>query len=272
MTILDKIVEHKRKEVAERKKVHSIHDFEEVLLFQRDTLSLVTALSDKNDLGIISEFKRHSPSKGAINPSVTVEEVTTGYASAGAVGLSVLTDERFFKGMREDLIKARACNQQVPILRKDFIIDEYQIFEARAMGADLILLIAECLSANQVAHLSKCAKSLGLEVLIEVHSKDQLAKLVPEIDIVGVNNRNLKTFEVSTQTSIDLFHEIPDDFVKISESGINDPNIIVDLRRQGYQGFLIGEYFMKSEHPPQQLAEFIDRVKYLEDLLMNAIA
>lgn len=272
MTILEKIVAHKHKEVAANKSKSTIQDFEKSPLFIKNTQSLKLALSNPKDIGIISEFKRHSPSKGDINPTATVKEVTTGYVASGAAGLSVLTDEAFFKGTREDLIQARSYNQTTPILRKDFIIDEYQLFEARAMGADVILLIAECLEANEVAQLTKRAKSLDLEVLMEVHSKEQLEKLVPEIDIVGVNNRNLKTFEVSTQTSIELFHDIPDEFVKISESGINDPNIIFDLRRQGYQGFLIGEYFMKSENPPQQLAVFIDRVKYLEDLLMNAIA
>lgn len=272
MTILDKIVAHKRHEVEERMKVFSVMDFQQIPLYHRPTLSLAERLRNPDSIGIIAEFKRHSPSKGDINPKATVKEVTTGYAANGAVGLSVLTDEKFFKGTGQDIMLARGYNKQTPILRKDFIVDAYQIYEARAMGADVILLIAECLTAEEVQLFAKCAKSLQLEVLIEVHSADQLEKLVPEIDIVGVNNRNLKTFEVDTQTSIDLYHKIPDEFVKISESGISDPNEIYHLRRQGFQGFLIGEYFMKAEHPPQKLAEFLERVNYLEDLLNNAIA
>lgn len=272
MTILDKIVNRKKQEVAANRAKFSIEDFKKRPLFSRPTISLAERLKRKDDIGIIAEFKRHSPSKGDINPTATVQEVTTGYAANGAMGLSVLTDESFFKGNAQDVLAARQHNPTMPILRKDFMIDPYQIYEARSLGADVILLIAECLTAQKVAELAKCAKSLDLEVLIEVHSAEQLEKLVPEIDIVGVNNRNLKTFEVSTQTSIDLFHAIPDHFVKISESGINDPNVIVELRRQGYQGFLIGEYFMRAEQPPKRLAAFLDRVLYLEDLLNNAIA
>ncbi|MEL6944560.1 MAG: indole-3-glycerol phosphate synthase TrpC [Bacteroidota bacterium] len=191
--------------------------------------------------------------------------------AAGASALSVLTDTPFFKGTQDDLMQARGYNA-CPILRKDFIVDEYQIYEAKTLGADVILLIAECLTATEVKQFSECAKKLGLEVLMEVHSAEQLEKLVPTIDVVGINNRNLKTFEVDIQTSIDLYHAIPDDFLKISESGISDPNIIVELRKVGFDGFLIGEYFMRAEHPPERLAEFVKRVYYLEDLLNNAIA
>ncbi len=271
MTILDKIVANKKRVNAYRRDSIPVDILEQSPLFNRQTLSFKAALQDMQSAGIISEFKRHSPSKGDININAEVSEVTTGYAKAGASALSVLTDLQFFKGSNDDLTEARSLNQ-IPILRKDFIVDEYQIIEAKAIGADVILLIAECLEAAQVAQFAKTAKQLGLEVLLEIHSESQLPKITPDIDVVGVNNRNLKDFTVSIQTSIDLFHEIPDECVKISESGISDPNVIVELRRVGFQGFLIGEHFMKSENPAEQCAEFIERVKYLEDLYQNAIA
>ena len=271
MTILDKIVAQKKIEIAKSKEKYSIEDFECSPLFQRSTHSLRAALKDDSKLGIISEFKRHSPSQGDIHAHADLKAVTQGYVAGGASALSVLTDTPFFKGTKEDLMQARGYNT-CPILRKDFMVDEYQIFEAKSMGADVILLIAECLEAKEVAQLAKRAKDLGLEVLMEVHSAEQLEKLVPEIDVVGINNRNLKTFEVSIQTSIELYDTIPDDFLKISESGISDPNVIYDLRKVGFHGFLIGEYFMRAEHPHQRLKEFVERVFALEDLLNNAIA
>jgi indole-3-glycerol phosphate synthase len=221
--------------------------------------------------GIIAEFKRKSPSKGDINPYAKVEEVTIGYMQAGASGLSVLTDTHFFGGKNEDLTEARKFNF-CPILRKDFIIDEYQLYEARAIGADVILLIAECLDRGRLKDLAQKAKELGLEVLMEVHSEDQLVKANEYVDIIGVNNRNLHDFSVSIQTSIDLFPVIPNDFVKISESGISDPNVIVQLKKVGFEGFLIGEYFMKDDEPHKKCQEFIDRVNDMEATLKYGIA
>jgi indole-3-glycerol phosphate synthase len=271
MNILDKIVARKRVEVDAAKQQRSIQQLEQLPHFERTTYSLSTALADKNDLGIIAEFKRHSPSQGDINIHADVATVTQGYAQYGAAALSVLTDSDFFKGSIKDVQTARAHNS-IPVLRKEFIVDEYQIFEAKGIGADVILLIAECLTAQEVATFAKRSKSLGLDVLMEIHSGEQLQKLTPNIDVVGVNNRNLKTFEVDTQTSIELYHQIPDDFLRISESGINDPNTIYDLRRQGFDGFLIGEYFMRAEQPHLRFQEFVQRVRYIEDLLNNAIA
>ncbi|MEM1325551.1 MAG: indole-3-glycerol phosphate synthase TrpC [Bacteroidota bacterium] len=271
MNILDKIVARKKVEVQAAREKCSLSDLEQSTHFQRDTYSLKARLANKEDLGIIAEFKRHSPSQGDINIDAQVATVTQGYAEYGAVALSVLTDTDFFKGQIEDVRIARAHNQ-IPVLRKEFIVDEYQIFEAKSIGADVILLIAECLTAAEIAAFSKRAQSLGLEVLLEVHSGDQLQKLTPDITVVGVNNRNLKTFKVDTQTSIELYHQIPDDFLCISESGINDPNTIYDLRRQGFDGFLIGEYFMRAEQPHLRFEEFVQRVRYIEDLLNNAIA
>ena len=257
MNILDKIVAYKKIEVSEHKKSTSIKALEQSIYFKNDCHSMKEFLLRPDKSGIIAEFKRHSPSKGDINTHSTVLNVTTGYVKAGVSGLSVLTDQRFFKGQSEDLTNARNFNE-VPILRKDFIIDEYQILEAKSIGADVILLIAECLSKPRVAELSAFAKSLGLEVLMEVHAEKELSKLTQHIDIVGVNNRDLTTFKVSTETSVRLFDIIPNDFIKISESGISKPETISKLKAVGFQGFLIGEAFMKTENPALACEEFID--------------
>lgn len=271
MTILDEIIAHKHKEVATRKELFPVKLLEQRLYFSTPVVSLRKYLLRPDKCGIIAEFKRRSPSKGDINPHASVEQVTIGYMQAGASALSILTDERFFGGKNEDLTEARKFNF-CPILRKDFIVDEYQIIEARSIGADAILLIAECLDKKRLKELAQHAKSLGLEVLMEVHSREELDKLNEYVDMVGVNNRNLKDFKVDIQTSIALSEAIPDSVVKISESGINDPNVIIHLKEQGYRGFLIGEYFMASAEPHLRCREFIQRVKYLEDLLKNAIA
>jgi indole-3-glycerol phosphate synthase len=271
MTILDKIVAHKQKEVAELKERYPIKLLEESIYFSTPTVSMKEYLLRPDKSGVIAEFKRRSPSKGDINPYVSVEQVTIGYMQAGASGLSVLTDREFFGGKNEDLTEARKYNF-CPILRKDFIVDEYQIFEARSIGADVILLIAACLETDELKKLAARAKSLGLEVLMEIHSKEELSKFNEHVDIVGVNNRNLKDFSVSIATSINLFDDLPKEVVKISESGINDPNAIVKLKKVGYQGFLIGEYFMKTADPAKTCREFIKRIKYIEDTYKNAIA
>ena len=271
MTILDKIVQHKIEEVAARKKKIAEQALKDQELFGRATYSFKDFLQNPTKSGIIAEFKRRSPSKGDINPEVTVEQVTTGYVAAGASGLSVLTDTHYFGGTTQDLITARKLNE-IPILRKDFIIDPYQITEARAMGADVILLIAECLEATQLKELAAKAKELNLSVLMEIHSAEQLEKLCDEVDVVGVNNRNLKDFTVSLTTSLELADLIPDNVVKISESGISDPNAIVKLKQVGFEGFLIGEYFMKSADPGATCKKFIERIKYIEDTYNNAIA
>ena len=260
MDILEKIVAHKKKEVAERKSLFPTDLLERSIYFDTPVVSLSEYLTRRGKSGIIAEFKRQSPSKGIINAYAKVEEVSIGYMQAGASALSVLTDEKFFGGKNGDLTEARKFNF-CPILRKEFIIDEYQIIEAKSIGADAILLIAECLTKTEVNQLAKFAKGLGLEILMEVHSADQLDKVCPELDIIGVNNRDLKTFEVSIQNSINLFDQIPNDFVRISESGISDPGSIVELKQVGYQGFLIGENFMKSANPAQACAAFIKEVE-----------
>jgi indole-3-glycerol phosphate synthase len=260
MTILDKIIADKFKEVSLKKSIVPVSILERSTLFDRETSSL-SAVLRKSDTGIIAEFKRRSPSKAVINQSASVYDVATGYEKAGVCGMSVLTDGKYFGGSLDDVLLARA-SVQLPILRKEFIIDEYQIVEAKSYGADVILLIAAVLTRDQIKKLSETAKSLGLDVLLEVHNLEELQKsIMPSLDMLGVNNRNLKTFEVSTDISKELSTHIPDDFVKISESGISSIEAIKDLQPYGYQGFLIGENFMKTEHPGQSALVFIRKLK-----------
>lgn len=258
MNILDTIVSQKRIEVAARKKATSISALEQANFFTRKTLSLCHFLNDATRTGIIAEFKRKSPSKGMINGNATVEDVTAAYAK-DASGISVLTDFEFFGGSPEDLHKARF--NQVPILRKDFMIDPYQVYEAKAMGADVILLIAACLSPTEVNELGACAKGLGLEVLLEIHNDEELGHISDMVDMVGVNNRNLKTFEVNINTSLELIQRIPADKPAIAESGISNVETIITLRNAGFTGFLIGENFMKESQPSIAFADFVHQLK-----------
>jgi len=256
MNILNKIIEYKRPKLMEQKELIPIKLLEKSIYFETPVVSMKEYLNREGASGVIAEFKRKSPSKGDINKYACVEDVTLGYMQAGASALSVLTDTEYFGGKNEDLTIARKYNY-CPILRKDFIFDEYQIFEAKSIGSDVILLIAEVLSEKEITHLSGVAKSLGLEVLMEIHSKDQLHKLNDNIDIIGVNNRNLKTFEVSIENSKSLSEFLPSDLIRISESGINKPEDIKELKNYGYKGFLIGERFMKTPRPQQACKTFI---------------
>ncbi|PTX63443.1 indole-3-glycerol phosphate synthase [Kordia periserrulae] len=256
MTILDKIIADKYKEVSLKKSIVPMSFLERSALFGRETSSLSAALR-ASDTGIIAEFKRRSPSKAVINQSASMYDVASGYEKAGVCGMSVLTDGTYFGGSLDDVLLARA-SVQMPILRKEFIIDEYQIIEAKSYGADVILLIAAVLTREEIKTFSETAKSLGLDVLLEVHNLEELQKsIMPSLDMLGVNNRNLKTFEVSTDISKELSVHIPDDFVKVSESGISSVEAIKDLRPYGYQGFLIGENFMKTDNPGNSALEFI---------------
>ncbi|AXG70102.1 indole-3-glycerol phosphate synthase [Kordia sp. SMS9] len=256
MTILDKIIADKYKEVSLKKSIVPVSQLERSALFDRETSSLAKALQ-KSETGIIAEFKRRSPSKSVINQSASVQDVAFGYENAGVCGMSVLTDGKYFGGSLDDVLLARA-SAQLPILRKEFIVDEYQIIEAKSYGADVILLIAAVLSREEIKTFSETAKSLGLDVLLEVHNLEELQKsIMPSLDMLGVNNRNLKTFEVSTNISKELSTHIPNDFVKVSESGISSVAAIKDLQPFGYQGFLIGENFMKTEHPGESALGFI---------------
>ena len=259
MNILDKIVADKRIEVNYRKQLIPVKQLEASVLFSRNTVSLAKNLRE-SETGIIAEHKRRSPSKSVINQTSSVWDVAKGYEAAGACGMSVLTDGKYFGGSLDDLLTARA-SVQMPLLRKEFIIDEYQLLEAKAYGADVCLLIAACLTRNEIEHLSKFAKSLGLDVLLEVHNLEELEKsLMPSLDMLGVNNRNLKTFEVSLETSKSLSEKIPNEFVKVSESGISSVEAIKELKPFGYQGFLIGENFMKTEDPAKSAIEFIEKL------------
>jgi len=256
MTILDRIVADKRIEVEHAQQLHPIAELEQSSFFNRECFSLKNTILLPGASGIISEFKRQSPSKGVINGTVKVEDVTFGYQKAGASAISILTDSKYFGGTTADLIAART-NLTIPVLRKDFTISEYQIIEAKAIGADLILLIAASLEKEEILRFAQLAKSLGLEVLFEVHSEEELDKVNPYIDFVGVNNRNLKTFDVDINISKKLSSIIPNDFIKVSESGISNPASIKDLKSHGYSGFLIGENFMKTNNPQNELANFI---------------
>ena len=260
MTILDEINQNKRKEIEEAKQKICIEDLKMSPFFKRECNSLKAALTAEGSSGIIAEFKTSSPSKGIINDQAEVVEVTSAYSAAGASGLSVLTDSDYFGGSFENLAKARFANPQTPILRKDFMLDEYQVYEAKAHGADLILLIAASLSKVEMQNLTEVAKSLGMEVLVEVHSEEEIEKLNPMVDLVGVNNRNLKTFEVDIETSVKLSKVLPDNFVKISESGISTIENINYLKEFGFKGFLMGENFMKEENPGQACKEFINQL------------
>lgn len=256
MNILDQIVRDKRKEVDLRRSIIPTSQLEQSVLFERNTVSLTERLKNSTS-GIIAEHKRRSPSKSMINQNLNVYDVAQGYEAAGVCGMSVLTDGKYFGGSLDDLVLARA-SCRLPLLRKEFVIHPYQILEAKAYGADVILLIASILNTVEIKKLSELAKSLNLEVLLEIHNEEELHKSVmPSLDLIGVNNRNLKTFEVSLETSKQLSALIPDDFVKISESGISSVDAIKELQPHGYQGFLIGENFMKTDNAGESAKSFI---------------
>jgi len=258
MNILEKIVVYKKEEVKNQKSKVSIDKLESYPAFSKESLSLRKFLMDESRTGIIAEFKRKSPSKGNINCNADVVKVTSGYAK-DASGLSVLTDENFFGGSPNDLMQARV--NTIPILRKDFMIDGYQFYEAKAIGADVILLIAACLTTKQTGEFAKLAKKLGLEVLLEIHSKEELEHVCDEVDFIGVNNRNLKTFEVDITTSLNLISKIPKDKLAITESGISNVDTIITLKKAGFKGFLIGENFMKQTDPSIAFAGFVKELK-----------
>ncbi|MBS9525131.1 indole-3-glycerol phosphate synthase TrpC [Litoribacter ruber] len=263
MNILDKIISHKIKEVEERKSLVPVKFLEQSIFFPNQVVSMKKYVCNPEKTGIIAEFKRKSPSKGIINDSAKVEATSIGYMQAGASGLSILTDTEFFGGKNDDLTMARKFNF-CPILRKDFVIDEYQLVEAKAIGADCVLLIAAALEPNRLKSLAATAKSLGLEVLMEVHDAEELERSIcDDLDLVGVNNRSLKTFEVSVENSLSLVDVIPDKFVKISESGISDPEVMLQLKKAGFDGFLIGENFMKASNPQEAAYQFMKQYRRL---------
>lgn len=262
MNILEQIVAFKKQEIAKIKAEVSLEKLVKSPAFKRTPLSLKESLIEKGSTGIIAEFKRQSPSKGIINATSTIQEVTEGYLNANVAAQSILTDTRYFGGTMVDLMTARTLNSVRPILRKDFVVDAFQIVEAKAIGSDAVLLIAACLTKEELKNYGKLATELGLSVLYEVHSQEELDK-ISDLDgkIIGINNRNLKTFEVDLEHSIALAAQIPDSCVKVSESGISDPRIISGLKEYGFQGFLIGENFMKTDNPGRACRQFIDQIR-----------
>ncbi len=263
MNILEQIIADKQAEVADRKSLVPVKLLEQSIFFDSKVVSMKKYVTHPEKTGIIAEFKRKSPSKGVINSAAKIEKVSIGYMQAGASALSILTDSKYFGGNTDDLKAARHFNF-CPILRKDFIVDEYQLVESKSIGADCILLIAAALSPSKLKSLADFAKSLGLEVLMEVHDGEEMERsLCDSLDLVGVNNRNLKTFEVSLDTSLTLVNQIPNQFMKISESGISDPKTLIELKSAGFDGFLIGENFMKSARPEQAAYNFVKEYKKL---------
>lgn len=262
MNILDEIIRYKAIEVAERKALRSTKQLEQSEHVYHPVISLKASVSRPGATGIIAEFKRKSPSKGVINATAPVEQTTQGYREAGASAVSVLTDAPYFGGSSDDLIAVRSVNN-IPILRKDFIVDEYQILEARAMGADAILLIAAALPPKKIRQLAAFAQSINLEVLLEVHTEQELESSTAVVDLIGVNNRDLKTFTTDLAISKRLAPRIPKEIVRVSESGIEDPNTILELRNYGYQGFLMGQNFMQHEKPEEACRQFITALRNL---------
>ena len=257
--ILATIVAHKFKEVAARKNEISITQLEAMPLFSKQALSLKANLLKQDSTGIIAEFKRKSPSKGIINDKASVKEVTAAYHAYGAAGISVLTDTEFFGGSLDDL--SITIQNEIPVLRKEFIIDEFQIIEAKAYGASVILLIASCLTPTEIELLAGTAKELGMEVLLELHDESELEYICDEVDFVGINNRSLKSFEVNIEHSLKLRGQLPKDKLSIAESGIYDIETFNLLKKEGFDGFLMGEYFMKQTNPAKAFEEFSAQIK-----------
>jgi indole-3-glycerol phosphate synthase len=260
MNILDTIVAHKRNEVGHKKEIYPIKFLEQSIFFETQTVSLQKYIERSDLQGIIAEFKRMSPSKGMINQYAKPEKVCIDYMRAGASALSVLTDSKFFGGSNEDLTIARKYNY-CPILRKDFIIDSYQIYEAKSIGADAILLIADILSESEMKSFYTTAQSLGLEVLFEVHSAESITKLPADALIVGVNSRNLESFDVNLEHSIRMKEKLPVGICAVAESGISSPKDYLLFKKAGFSGFLIGERFMREANPGKALSGFISTIK-----------
>lgn len=259
MNILDTIVAHKKGEVAARKAKMSLTDLESRAAFSIPVRPLSEALLNEGSTGIIAEFKRKSPSKGFIKENADVNEITAAYTKFGAACLSVLTDINFFGGSDEDLVQAR--RNDIPILRKDFIVDEYQVAEAKSIGADVILLIAACLTPAEVKHLAEFAGSLGLQTILELHAEEELEHICEATKIVGINNRDLKTFNVDIDRSLRMAEKLPADKIKIAESGIDKIEDILLFKENGFKGFLIGEYFMKQPDTPAAFEAFVQKLR-----------
>jgi len=257
--ILDKIIANKRIEVERQKKQYSIKDMMRIIIDSVEKPKSFKEALTQSPTGIIAEFKRRSPSRDWIFKDAKIEDVIPPYSKNGASAISVLTDMDFFGGKLDDLKMARNLTD-TPLLRKDFMIDEYQLYQAALNGASAILLIASALTIAETKHLATEAKKLGLDVLLEIHNEQETGHINDKVDVVGVNNRNLGTFVTDVQISFDLVDKIPDEFVKISESGISDPQTVIDLQQAGYRGFLMGENFMKTSDPGKALDDFIKQL------------
>lgn len=263
--ILKEIVTHKKTEIARQKEILSFSALLDESAAPRSFRSMRKAL-ENSESGIIAEFKRRSPSKGWISQNATIETILPAYEKAGASAISVLTNEKYFGGSLRDLRCARQ-HTVLPILRKEFIIDSYQLLQARIVGADAVLLIAACLDIRQCEELAAYAHELGLEVLLEVHCEEEMRYLNNHIDMLGINNRNLGTFVTDVQNSFRLARQIKEHAAAssrppllISESGISHPETVALLRKEDFRGFLIGETFMKTPDPGATLADFIRHI------------
>lgn len=258
---LNTIVLSKIKEVERKEKETSIDILEQLAVEAAPSVSLVKSLLDSSKSGIIAEFKRKSPSKGFINEHAEIQDVISKYAYNQASAASILTDEIYFGGSVEDLYSARALNPNLALLRKDFIIDPYQVIEARAIGADAILLIATILDKEEVISFTELAHALDMEVILEIHDKEELNKYHESVDIIGINNRDLKNFTTNIHNSIHLISQLPQGKICISESGINSPEEARLLINRGFKGLLIGELFMQSNDPGNAFASFVQELK-----------
>jgi indole-3-glycerol phosphate synthase len=257
--ILERIVERTRATVQIRKGLMPPAVLERYPFFNRQPLAISDRLKAGMGNGIIAEFKRQSPSKGVINAAADPVEVATAYARYGASAISVLTDEPFFGGSMDDLMRVREA-VDIPVLRKDFIIDEYQVLEAKAIGADLVLLIAACLSSAEVKQLAAFARNLGLEVLLELHDSEELGHICENVNLVGINNRSLKTFDVDLQRSLDMAARIPGSYLKVAESGIHNIDQVKLFQSNGFSAFLMGEHFMKEADPGEAFRRFASQL------------
>lgn len=256
--ILKKIIHRKLQEIEERSAQLSLQQLMDALPTASSPRGFVQSIRDRIDAGqaaVIAEIKKASPSKGVLRTDFRPADIARSYAANGAACLSVLTDEDFFQGGDEYLRQARAACE-LPVIRKDFIIDPYQVYEARVMGADCILLIAACLDDTQLQILNDLAQQLGMDVLVEVHDQDELARsLLLGNSLVGINNRNLRTFEVDLQTTLEMLDLIGDDRIVVTESGIHTPHDVALMRRHEVHAFLVGEAFMRADDPGAKLAE-----------------
>lgn len=255
MNILEKITSHKKKEVALAKSRVSLKQLEYYRHYNEKVPSFCQSILKEQSTGIIAEFKRKSPSKGDIKANAKIVDIIPGYEKAGVAGISILTDQTFFGGCNDDL--TIGCDLvKLPVIRKEFIIDPYQVYEAKAIGASAILLIGAILDKSTALELAALANSLGMEVLFEIHHEDELKLLNSYVQMVGINNRNLKTFQVDLDQSIRLATALPKSMIPIAESGISSPDEYFKLKNAGFKGFLMGEYFMKQQDPAAACQEF----------------